>query len=405
MHSLADKALGCLPTILVILDFSTIKHNLFPIVAAVFTKTSSLAIKVRGLETFGVLCGGLSGDSANDKSNGATSRSDRASSGSNAILDKYTVQEKVVPLLKAIKTKEPAVMMAALGVFKQVGEIADSDFLAMDVLPILWSFSLGPLLNLQQFSEYMDLIKRLSAKIEQEQIKKLSKLSSNSPNGFDTSGSNDLMSTGSMTDAYGGSNVGEDDFERLVLGKASGSGPNMTGGSTRPQPLRAQSVQPPSPGSPGFAWSSQGQGSSISNVLRPQRTSNSRAITPDQSLNNFTVLKPSPITSSFGNTTGSWNTLQPLQPAKTPTIAANSLASPPQANGISNGWISPPTTNNSNFTWASDSTTHNPVTNGMANNGFRQSAAAQNTFSIPPPGSMAGQATRKTGLDKYDSLL
>lgn len=42
--------------------------------------------------------------------------------------------------------------MAALSVFEQVGRIADVDFIAMEVLPIMWSFSLGPLLNLQQVS-------------------------------------------------------------------------------------------------------------------------------------------------------------------------------------------------------------------------------------------------------------
>lgn len=31
---------------------------------------------------------------------------------SSAMLDKYTIQEKVVPLLKGIKTKEPAVMVS-----------------------------------------------------------------------------------------------------------------------------------------------------------------------------------------------------------------------------------------------------------------------------------------------------
>jgi hypothetical protein len=44
-------------------------------------------------------------------------------------LDKFTV-----PLLKGIKTKEPAVIMAALNVFQKVGQIPDTDFMAMDVL-------------------------------------------------------------------------------------------------------------------------------------------------------------------------------------------------------------------------------------------------------------------------------
>lgn len=36
----------------------------------------------------------------------------KSNSSSSAVLDKYTVQEKVVPLLKGIKTKEPTVMVS-----------------------------------------------------------------------------------------------------------------------------------------------------------------------------------------------------------------------------------------------------------------------------------------------------
>jgi len=48
-------------------------------------------------------------DASNDDLNGVRSKVKPAST--NAVLDKYTVQEKVVPLLKGIKTKEPAVMV------------------------------------------------------------------------------------------------------------------------------------------------------------------------------------------------------------------------------------------------------------------------------------------------------
>ena len=168
-HAIVDKALSCLPTILSILDFSSIKNELFPTVAAVFSKTSSLGIKVRGLEAFVILCGG-SGEDSTDIGNdldGMTSNGAKKSKSApaSAVLDKYTIQEKIVPLLKAMKTKEPAVMMAALSVFKQVGKIADAEFLAMEALPILWSFSLGPLLNVQQFQAFMDLIKSISSRI------------------------------------------------------------------------------------------------------------------------------------------------------------------------------------------------------------------------------------------------
>ena len=55
-------------------------------------------------------------------------------------------------------TSANSFQMAALKVFRQVGRIADSDFVAMDILPVLWSMCLGPLLNLEQVNlSYSDI--------------------------------------------------------------------------------------------------------------------------------------------------------------------------------------------------------------------------------------------------------
>jgi SCY1-like protein 2 len=110
--SLVDASLRSLPIIVGVLDFPTIKNELFPVIATVFSKTSSLGIKVRGLEAFIVLCGGNpdpdgSVEGGPDEMTGSTSKKTTP----NTVLDKYTVQEKIVPLLKGIKTKEPAVMV------------------------------------------------------------------------------------------------------------------------------------------------------------------------------------------------------------------------------------------------------------------------------------------------------
>ncbi|KAK5001374.1 hypothetical protein LTR28_012725, partial [Elasticomyces elasticus] len=58
-HALVDASLTTLPSILSVLDFSTIKNELFPVIAAVFSKTTSMNIKIRGLEAFYTLCGGV----------------------------------------------------------------------------------------------------------------------------------------------------------------------------------------------------------------------------------------------------------------------------------------------------------------------------------------------------------
>jgi SCY1-like protein 2 len=150
-HSLQDLALRSLPAFLSKLDFPTLKNDLFPIVTSVFTKTSSLGIKIRGLEAFRVLCGGTGSDDQGDGLNGFSTGAKGKSKGDEApVLDKYTIQEKVIPLLKAIKTKEPAVMMEALSVFNEIGQICDREVVAMDILPTLWTMSFGPLLGLEQ---------------------------------------------------------------------------------------------------------------------------------------------------------------------------------------------------------------------------------------------------------------
>ena len=113
-HSLVDAALRTLPVVLPILDFSTTKNELFPVIATIFAKTSSMGIKIRGLEALKTLCGGGGNDDQNDyQGDGLTGmvEAPKPKSSNVSILDKYTIQEKVVPLLRGIKTKEPAVMV------------------------------------------------------------------------------------------------------------------------------------------------------------------------------------------------------------------------------------------------------------------------------------------------------
>jgi SCY1-like protein 2 len=92
-----------------VLDFSTVKNDIFPVIANVFAKTSSMGIKIRGLQALNLLCGGNVDNDDSDGLDGFPSKEKQKTSS--VVLDKYTIQEKVVPLVKAIKTKEPAVMV------------------------------------------------------------------------------------------------------------------------------------------------------------------------------------------------------------------------------------------------------------------------------------------------------
>ncbi|KAK0509602.1 hypothetical protein JMJ35_007996 [Cladonia borealis] len=440
-HAIVDKALGCLPIVMAVLDFSTIKNEVFPIVAAVFSKTSSLGIKVRGLEAFVVLCGGTTSDDhaeARDDLNGAIVGSKKPKQSSNAVLDKYTVQEKVVPLLKAMKTKEPAVMMAALAVLRQVGMIADTDFLAMEVLPMLWSFSLGPLLNLSQFQAFMDLIKKISGKIETEQIRKLRDLSSS--NAKDTSNPNDFMSSGSTNGFFNSStseDVGENDFERLVLGKGKTNGGDILSDALQPQ---AQAGKQPE--APTFSWSSPTLNSnhsnqnSMSGVLKPK----SRTITPDQSLSAFATLNPTSSTfprapnnpTLTANGKGSFPPMQATTIQPTPPMNTGWSSTPMQPTAPS-GWSTniaqPLQPSQPTFTMPPPQ----PHTFSMPSQPQPQPVTPFSNFSLPPPPTSPAQQPgmqqqnsgyfggnigkipqaptamkppgQKTGLDKYESLI
>jgi SCY1-like protein 2 len=58
--------------------------------------------------------------------------------------------EKLIPLLRNIKTKEPSVALATLSVYDAMGKKLGHDIVASDILPALWPMSVGVLLNMDQ---------------------------------------------------------------------------------------------------------------------------------------------------------------------------------------------------------------------------------------------------------------
>ncbi|KAJ5949717.1 hypothetical protein N7454_001301 [Penicillium verhagenii] len=398
-HSLVDASIRSLPIFLPVLDFSTVKNEVFPPISSTFSRTSSLAIKVRSLEAFAVLCGGSFDDSSlEDDLSGAVQTNKTTKS---SILDKYTIQEKLVPSLKAIKTKEPSVMVAALKVFREVGKIADTDFLALEVLPVLWSFSLGPLLNLQQFNDFMALIKSLSTKIEKDQTRKLQELSSGGDSSGFQNGTNSL-SQSAMDLPSSDTDSARDNFERLVLGKsttASTSNPMNMWGSVEP----AASASKPITTSTAFSWSTNNEA-----ALKPASSSGQlgfRSITPDQKLSSFPSLAPTRQTSP---PTPAFPTMQPMQPSSPTwgtqlqggTRAGQSLGS---LSGMAAGMSSPQQASNySAFSIP-------PPPGGIHSNNAMRSPLGMNTtpahFPAPPQTQYQPPPAQKQGLDKYESLI
>lgn len=290
VHKVVDASLQSIPVFLPVLDFTTVKNELFPIIATVFAKTKSLGIKVRALEAFCILCGGSNdSDGRVDDPNGLfnTSTITKQNCSSN-ILDKYTMQEKIVPLIRAIKTKEPAVAVAALNVLRQVSFIADYEFVASEIFPLLWTMSLGPLLDIRQFQLFMELTKKLSNHIESEHTKKLRGLSEyNEPKTtMDSPFVSNVYSTATTTASS--SECSTTDFERLV--KTSENESKKFNSLSSGYNNELSSVTPPYLFSiaNNFTWST--PGSKNTALMTPITNMTSSAAAPK--LSDFDSLKP-----------------------------------------------------------------------------------------------------------------
>ena len=387
------------------LDFSTIKNDLFPVIAIIFSRTSSLAIKVRGLQAFVTLCGGSNDPGGEDGLDGLAPQKKKATSST--ALDKFTMQEKIVPLIKAIKTKEPAVMIAALNVLRVVGNVADSDFVAMDILPILWTMSLGPLLDLKQFRAFMELIKSLSSRVEDEQIKKLQELAggaSSSPAIKD-----DIMSFGPVVgSSFDANGTTENDFESLVKGGAGSTSANpMDSGwdtmASASATITSSSTSRKSTPTATFSWSSPPAAAPSTaptnqfGAVKAQQPG-FRTVTPD-----LAAFQPiTPTTTQFS---------QPLQPASKPNTASSPLPTAQPTTSINWGAAAAATTSSSNI-WASPSTTTTqPPTSSFGSLSLGQQQLPQtsaanplsrgSSFSLPPPPSTGTTATPSSGLSGF----
>lgn len=321
--------------------------------------------------------------------------------------------------------------MAALAVFQQVGKVADADFLATEVMPVLWQFSLGPLLDLQQFQAFMKLIKVLSARIEEEHTRKLSELSSTastSRRGMDstTSGTSSAINGGVNGSGNAG---GEVDFESLVTGRnnVSKSDDLFDGGwgngspTMQPQGSRSQPQPPPPPLQ--FSWSSAPP--SANSMVPPSHIS--RTVTPDN-LGTFKTLTPSSRPAMSSPTTSFHQPRQPQQFGQSQSALGSSMSTmQPQRQtttmtGTSIDWSG--SSSNAGNAWSTGQ--NGSGLSAMApNNAATSMGTSGGQFGIAPPpqaptpsmsvqlptrglsamNNAGGGQKTKQGLDKYESLI
>ncbi|XP_053684218.1 SCY1-like protein 2 [Sabethes cyaneus] len=101
-------------------------------------------------------------------------------------LNKWTVLDDVLRFLPTIASRESAVIMAIVGIYKITSNHESlgipKEFIARNVLPFLWPLSIETSLTIQQHQNVMILIKDLSESVESEHSRKLKQLNTDDRN-------------------------------------------------------------------------------------------------------------------------------------------------------------------------------------------------------------------------------
>ncbi|XP_060745144.1 SCY1-like protein 2 isoform X1 [Tachysurus vachellii] len=150
-----ELCLNIIPTFANLIDYPSMKNALIPRIRSACLQTSSLAVRVNSLVCLGKIL---------------------------EYLDKWFVIDEILPFLQQIPSREPAVLMGILGIYKctfthkKLG--IPKEHLAGKSLPHLVSLSIDNNLNLSQFNSFMAVIREMLNRMEAEHKTKLEQLQS-----------------------------------------------------------------------------------------------------------------------------------------------------------------------------------------------------------------------------------
>ncbi|KAI4874660.1 hypothetical protein NFI96_031157 [Prochilodus magdalenae] len=150
-----ELCLNIIPTFANLIDYPSMKNALIPRIKSACLQTSSLAVRVNSLVCLGKIL---------------------------EYLDKWFVIDEILPFLQQIPSREPAVLMGILGIYKctfthkKLG--IPKEHLAGKSLPHLVSLSIDNNLNLNQFNSFMAVIREMLSRMETEHKTKLEQLHS-----------------------------------------------------------------------------------------------------------------------------------------------------------------------------------------------------------------------------------
>lgn len=155
VQQIQELCLSILPTFASLVDYPSMKNALLPRIKKLCITTQLVSVRVNCLLCVGKLL---------------------------EHLDKWLVMDEIIPFLPQIPSREPAVLMAILGIYKlalthsKLGLTKEA--LATKVIPYLVPLSIENGLSLSQFNAMMTLVKDMINRVETEHRTKLEQLTS-----------------------------------------------------------------------------------------------------------------------------------------------------------------------------------------------------------------------------------
>eukprot|EP00794_Sanderia_malayensis_P017951 gene17951-19746_t len=151
--AIEELVLSIIPDFAHMIDYSSLKNAIVPRIKNLILKTSALSVRVNALVCVGKIM---------------------------EYLDKFMMVDDIFPIFPQIPSKEPAVLMAILGIYKKTithkKMNIEKDYLATKAIPFLLPIAIDPGLNLTQFNNFMSVIREMLDRVDQEHRTKLEQL-------------------------------------------------------------------------------------------------------------------------------------------------------------------------------------------------------------------------------------
>lgn len=155
MKEIQELCLSILPEMVKHIDYAVLKNGVFPRIKKACFSSQHVSVKVKCLICIGKLL---------------------------EFFDKWFALDEIIPFLTQIPSRDPAVLMAVIGIFKLVMTHKKlgmtKEIMATKVIPFLVPLSIENGLTISQFNTIMTMIKEIIGTIESEHRTKLEQLNS-----------------------------------------------------------------------------------------------------------------------------------------------------------------------------------------------------------------------------------